>query len=72
MAENIQAIGDKDGRVMGDEHGAWIILKNYYYYYYYYIYIYIYYNVLRAHTVVCILCILYWIVLSRVVREYEY
>ena len=41
MAENIQAIGDKDGRVMGDEHGAWIILKNYYYYYYYYIYIYI-------------------------------
>ena len=35
MAENIQAIGDKDGRVMGDEHGAWIILKNYYYYYYY-------------------------------------
>ena len=37
MAENIQAIGDKDGRVMGD--GAWIILINYYYYN---IYIYIY------------------------------
>ena len=51
------------------EHGAWIILINYYYYN---IYIYIYCNVLRAHTVVCILCILYWIVLSRVVREYEY
>ena len=48
MAENIQAIGDKDGRVMGDEHGAWIILKNYYYYYIYiYIYIIMYYELIQ-------------------------